>query len=61
MKSMLARGDRTADSNLNQLSDRDNTRLSSNQVNSSNPLSQLKARIREQNRAKKEGSLLSAR
>lgn len=61
MKSMLARGDRTADSNLNQLSDRDNTRLSSNQANSSNPLSQLKARIREQNRAKKEGSLLSAR
>ena len=38
MKSLLARADRTTDSNLmNQLSDRDNTRLSSN--NTSNPLS----------------------
>ena len=61
MKSLLARGDRTADSNLNQFSDRDNTRLSSNAAgNSSNPLSQLKQRIREQNKAKKEGALLSA-
>ena len=47
MKNMLARGDRTTDSNMNQLSDRDNTRLSSNPGNSSNPLSQLKAKIRE--------------
>lgn len=41
MKSMLTRADRTTESNLNQLSDRDNTRLSSN-AQSSNPLSQLK-------------------
>ena len=52
MKSILARGDRTTDSNLNvggQLSDRDTTRLSSGvgATMSSNPLSQLKARIRE--------------
>lgn len=41
MKSMLTRADRTTESNFNQLSDRDNTRLSSN-AQSSNPLSQLK-------------------
>ena len=42
MRNLLAKGDRTADSNLGgvaQLSDRDNTRLSSNAGNSSNPLS----------------------
>lgn len=61
MKSLLARGDRTTDSNLIQLSDRDNTRQSSNQATSTNPLSQLKQRIREQNMAKKGGALLSSR
>ena len=61
MKNMLARGDRTTDSNMNQLSDRDNTRLSSNPGNSSNPLSQLKAKIREQNKAKKGAPLTNTR
>ena len=38
MKSMLTRADRTTESNFNQLSDRENTRLSSN-AQSTNPLS----------------------
>ena len=68
MKSILARGDRTADSNnlnVNQLSsdrlaDNSNTsasKLSGGATMSSNPLSQLKARIREQNKAKKGGTV----